>query len=297
MSNFPRREISEVIEIANREPSIQSIFVEGKLDKDFFEKYIEAKGLSHITNIYCIDTIEIPDSILTEKKLNFGSNKSRTIALANEVSEKCGSFATNALCIVDADCDRELGKLHDLPALCYTDFTCLEMYGLDEAILSSLFKFSLGVDQANVLEFRKLMEDILPTLFSLRCCNDELSLNSSIPEISSGFERKKGNKFPSFSSEKFLSVFIQNNKLNLIKQEITEKFTNRLKNLCIDIRDKSHGHDAIKLLFIYLNRIGILHLNSEEIEKIGNRIILGSINLNELDVHKMFSEIFTLSNK
>ncbi len=288
MSNFPRREISEILEIANREPDVVSVFVEGKFDKDLLEKYLRVKGLDQIVSVYTIDTIDVPNQLLSENRLTIKSNKSRVVGLSIEVSKSSADTAMRTPCIVDADCDRELGELRNEAALRYTDFTCMEMYGFDSAILTEICKFSLNINDAKIVELVRLMDEVLPTLFAVRCCNEELGLSGVMPAIASGFGKKKGGAAPTFSSEKYLNLFISQNKFSEDKQRILELFASKSQSLSSDIRNKAHGHDAVRLFYLYLGREKILSLSDDEIEKVGNRILLSGIDFSKLDLYPLF---------
>jgi hypothetical protein len=292
LSDFPRREISEIIEIASRETDVVSVFVEGKFDKGLLEKYLKCKGLDQIISVYAIDTIDVPNELVASAGLNLKSNKSRVVTLSIEVSGSEADVSSRAICVVDADCDRELGSLRKLAALRYTDFTCMEMYGLDRHVLADICKFSWNLSDTNIAEVTQLMDAVLPTLFALRCCNEELGLSGNMPAITSGFGKKKGNRQPDFMPEKYVDLFIQQNRLIPRRQEILELFTTRFGKLSADIRNKAHGHDTVKLFYLYLNREKVLNLTDEEIEKVGNRIFLSGIDFNQLDAFELFRNIF-----
>lgn len=294
MTNFPRREIAEIVEIAKREPSVRSVFVEGSFDKDTIERYLFSKRLDAFTSVYSIDTIYVPDELVAKLGMNPHSNKSRVVALANEVSAACGPHASGIFCIVDADCDRELGNVREIDALCYTDFTCMEMYGFGTPELCDVFKYHFGLSFNDVREFEELMHEILPTLFALRCCNEDLNLNSTMPAISSGFE-KRGNKKLKFDSEKYVRLFIEQGGFQKRRSEIETKFKERSDGLSGEIRNKAHGHDAVRLFYIFASRVAALTLREADIDSIGNRLLLGGLDFARLDGYGLFSKLLALS--
>lgn len=291
MEAFPRREISEIIEIASREAGIVSLFVEGNFDRDIFEKYVREKGLDQFFSVYPIDTIDVPDQILAELGFGLSSNKARVMALASAVSRASQDVISRVFCVVDADCDRVLGKLENIPALRYTDFTCMEMYAFSENILSDICEFSFNLEKKEILAICELMDAVLPTMFALRCCNEELDLNATMPMITSGFEKKRNNRNPEFVQDKYVRLFVEQNKIIPRMKEVLDLFKLRFDKLDKDIRHKSHGHDAIKILFHYLNQRGIASLKSDQIDLIGNRILIGGMSINRLDNFKLFENL------
>lgn len=292
MSPFPRREIEEIIEIVVREPKLQSVFVEGKFDKDVLEKYLRTVGLDKVANVYSIDSICVPDELIKAYGLNSKSNKARVIALANQISKACSpTDAPRALCVADADCDRELGAMLSVTALSYTDHTCMEMYGFDIAALTETFKFSLGLLENDVRVFLDFMNEVLPTLFALRCCNEQLHLNATMPDLRSGFGKKKARKGTKFDAPKYVDLFIMQNGLNSRRAEIKALYSSRMSNLGKDIRDKAHGHDAVRLFYLYTQRTNTLNISDAEIDDVGNRLFLSALNFETLEKSNLFSKV------
>jgi len=189
MSIIPRREIEEILEIMIREPSLRSVFVEGKFDKDLLERHFEINDIATSTSVYCIDTVEIPNDLVSSLKLPLESNKYRVIALANQISLSEEKSPGRAVCIVDADCDRVLENISSYPTLLYTDFTSMEMYCLGNSELAGIFKFSMNMEVEHAEKFLDFAHSILPAIFCIRCIVEELSLKipSGFPDLSVGF--------------------------------------------------------------------------------------------------------------
>lgn len=293
MSLFPRREIAEILEIMEREKEIYSIFVEGDIDKDISDIYLEAKGIGEKISVYSIDTVDVPNEILEKYGLGFGSNKHRVVALALEIS-MAGDAEDRAFCVVDADCDRVLSSIVDTPALTYTDFTCLEMYALSQNNLSRFLRLSCNLDNGDFISFLEMAGVILPALFIMRCCSQKLELNLRFPAASAGFRDSKDPR--SFVFDKYFTAALHANGMHARRQELLAECENIERSLDPDIRHKSQGHDALALLFYYLKKKNSLKLNEGEIQQYGPRLLWQALSLNEIDEHNLFKKISGLPN-
>ena len=60
-----RRKLQELVALYKLHPELRDVYVEGDSDRSFIEWFIGEKGLNRV-NIYCIETVEIPqDAVRT----------------------------------------------------------------------------------------------------------------------------------------------------------------------------------------------------------------------------------------
>lgn len=290
MSSIPRREIGELFAKYDFHANIFDIYVEGDFDFDFFNFFLEESFIKNVS-IFHINDIQVGSAIVEENGFNIGSNKSRVLTLARLLDLRYGSRPTNITCIVDADCDRILGKDHDLHHVLMTDYSCLESYLLAPPTLRRFLTFACQLTDKSPNEFSSLARAILPAQFALRAVVEQLKINQSIIKFESGLINKKD--LFSFCSKKYIDAYISRYALQSRKLEILETFNRTLGSLPEDIRHSTQGHDFISLLFEYLwsNNALKLHDKTESMQRFGGRLVAIACRLPDLVIEPLFSKI------
>lgn len=293
-----RNKIETLVTRYKLHPDTLDIYVEGKFDKDFLDFVIHESGHAHRIKVYEIGTVEVPAQLIDEvnKKqlwphpLWHESCKHRLIAFAHEL---CSLAApSNVSCLVDADCDRLLEKQRKSAHLFYTKFTCMETYALDSTHLQKFFLLQCGLKAEKLQEFINIAEQILPTLFVLRAVNEKLALAAKMPDYT---KAKEGKSWSTFSENRLIDNFIQLNQRHTDKDKIYSTYNELKGKLGEDIRDKSHGHDFIELLYDFVMDAGCLTFSKKQaqVENHGNRILLSAIPSNAIFSQEPFLTIDT----
>lgn len=289
MPALPQIEPDELITKYQLHPNIIDIIVEGEFDSDFLKNHLASLDSGHCTNVLSIDAVNITDDIVRSFKLKSKSNKNNVIAFALLLAKQIQGNSANAICIVDADCDRITNKIRSENYLHYTDFTCMEMYFFNTATLKKFLTFTCNLSDVDRELFISLAERILPVLFAARALNEELSLNVASPSYTSGLSSKS--KIESFDSTKYQTVFFSNITSSEKKIKARTRFDEIFSKLPSDLRHKAHGHDFISLLFDFLwNKSSVkLHNKSEDVIKFGGRILGTAVDSKALFSTSLFS--------
>lgn len=285
MSRIPGIEIDEIYAKYELHPSLMDIYVEGEFDRDCLNHFLQQRGLSGEISIFTIDRVEVPNDFIAENALKLGSNKHRLIALAKLLSARLRKISTNVSCLIDADLDRLLGNLIEERHLIYTDFTCLEMYCLNDDTIRKFLILTCNLKNENVEEFLQLVAQIVPSQFCIRGVNEKLELAGTTPALEKGLTDKR--RLGTFDPVKYVRAFIEVNKMHPKAEEIRASFDELFSKLPNDVRHKCQGHDFVESLFEYIARAGAmkLHNKNTDVMLFGGRL-LASV----LDSTHVFSE-------
>ena len=98
------RKINELVARYTLEPGIRDIYVEGRFDKDVIQWYVQRLGYRDV-RVFEIGLVDVAGEILQKYGLRPGE-KSRTIALAEELANQLGNDMRQATAVVGSDCDR-----------------------------------------------------------------------------------------------------------------------------------------------------------------------------------------------
>lgn len=226
------------------EPSLRDVFVEGTYDQYLVAWFLRVNGLTQVA-VYPIASVEILDENVLAMGLE-ANNKGRTIQLAKALCQKAGETNRQFTCIVDQDFDVLLKKIHIIPCLLTTDYTCMEMYLFNEETMdkfSSLVVKGLRHSPANVLA---ILAEPLQELFLIRLANHILKLGLKAMPFSKHCVFK-GNRID-FDREEFVARYLHKNSKHteMGKFELTIK--QYRKDLREDCRFQINGHDFIEML-------------------------------------------------
>jgi Protein of unknown function (DUF4435) len=288
---IPRQSIDEIVTKYDFHPELFDVYVEGDFDRDFLCEYFNAIGRRSDVSVYSIDSIDVPSAYVDELGLGHGSNKSRVLALARTLDQKLQRGARNLVCIADADLDRLFGRLCTWPYVHHTDYTCMEMYSLNESSVRRFIRFTCNLDDAAAAEFLGLASSILPTQFCLRGVVEALGVGVAISSFGSGLTTKRD--LSTFSKERYLSAFVRTNGLRAREEELRTLFDDLESRLATDIRHKSNGHDFVELLFEFSWLRGGIRLQSKdaEVAKFGARLVSTGVDFRALAHEPLFATL------
>lgn len=271
-------------------PEIMDVFVEGEFDRDFLDLFFIEASIFGGVSIFPIELVAIPNEDIDRFKLRHGSNKYRVIMLAKLLDEKFGVRNTNVVCLVDTDSDQVLQNIKQAHHLKYTDYTCMEMYLLNLPVITKFLEFTCKLPKAEKDEFLKVASLILPSQFALRIVSESLNVSVSVPDFSVGLSVKKN--LLSFDSKKYVKNFLALTQLTAEKKKefISEFDTTLVASETYDLRNKSHGHDFVSLLFEYSWLKGGVRLQNkdDEVVKFGGRLLSATLNTQSLLTENLF---------
>ena len=291
MVRIPTIELDELYAKYELHPHLMDLYVEGEFDRDFINCFLQHRGLAATVSVITIDEIEIPKETLLENSLPLGSNKNSLIALALLLQRRLSKLSTNVSCIVDTDQDRVLNKVMSVRHLLYTDYSSMEMYCLNDITLKKFINLACNLSDDALPRFGSLASTVLPTKFCLRALNEKLSLMARTPPFSSGLTDARA--LPSFDQARYISAFIGMNELHQRSEEIRVAFAGLYRDLPTDLRDKSHGHDFVELLFEYATKSGSFMLQDKNnaVPKYGGRLLASMIDVAQVFGEALFAKI------
>lgn len=156
-----RRRAKELLALYTLEPKLRDIFVEGNDDVWIYKSICNK---FHDVKFRPIGEIEI----LVEQ----GGNRARVIKLAEFLQNN--SLEQNARCIIDRDND---SYIEESDILLVTDYSCLESYFYDDAMLTQVFNYYLKAD-VEWTDYKKSVNEILSIISYWRAKFKETRVNA-----------------------------------------------------------------------------------------------------------------------
>jgi Protein of unknown function (DUF4435) len=251
MENETRRTLDELVTRYELEPGLRDIYVEGKTDKLLLEWFLEQKEYQDFA-IYEIDTVNISAQRLFELGLN-DNKRSRVIALALDIQDRMSELPSHLTCIADKDFDWLFGKEYQCDLLLFTDYSCLEMYLFNEAILDKFLRLGLRLSDPKSPEILNQISKVLEELFLLRATNEALNLNMEwLDSFGNCCNLNKANNEIQFDLTTFIVKYLNKNGKRSQESIFRTKFAELRTKELVEIRYKIHGHDFTELLCWYL---------------------------------------------
>lgn len=246
-----KRTIEELTVLYDMEPELRDIFVEGSIDKSFFDWYVRRKNWPNIS-IYPIDVIDIPGAILDSYKLPLGSKRSRVIALSRELTRTLGP-KRHVMCIIDRDSDDENNLAGVNPFLFCTDGNSLELYALSPAVMEKFMLVGLGGFPFAAENLLAQILPILKRLYVIRQANRTLKWGMKWVSIGKYITLSGG--VITFRDIDFIRVYLQKN----ARWEFREGYYKTLDEESLKIEPAPYrsvrGHDVAELLYCLLQRL------------------------------------------
>lgn len=200
-----RKQIQELVTRYKLHPDFRDVYVEGSWDKNLIEWVVKRSGVKDVV-VYDIDTVHITPDMLSRHGFRKGQDgkKERVICLAYELQGRI--TGEQITCIADKDYDLLLERNHSSPLLLTTDFSCHEMYFMNEEVLGKFFDVVIG----NVpVAPKKVLENllgILQELHLLRAAN--LGLGWGLQWIAPGKSCEISGHDLRFRQEEFIDKYL-----------------------------------------------------------------------------------------
>lgn len=169
---LPRRNLVDLVTMYELEPSLRDIYVEGPHDRAIFNWYLEIAAHQHVSVIE-IESIDIPSEKLFSHGLTSG-NRDRVITLALELDSQYPTRLPFVRCIIDSDFDLIFESKHEANHLLYTDYTSVDMYSYDEALLRKVLCLGFHVPESALPSLFNSMTSILHDIFIIRAAVQKL---------------------------------------------------------------------------------------------------------------------------
>ncbi|MGI4758634.1 MAG: hypothetical protein ACRYGF_17510 [Janthinobacterium lividum] len=265
------------------EPTLRDVYVEGAFDESILRQFFKQLSCDR-PSVTRIDLVEITDQQLQRHGLTRGE-KSELIALAEEVHMRCG-VVDGLRCVTDTDSDRLLGVVRANPLVLQVDFTCMEMYWLNEYSVGRFFE---AIRQQGS-SYTTLLQDIGAVgreMFLIRSTVQSLNLNAGIIPFRKYCSR--GILPVSFDSEAYIAALLNTAGATARKNDFLARRENLRSDLSEDLRLSAHGHDLLELILIaYRDRLSNLGLKET---KTLETVVAMTMPLASLTEHNLFKTL------
>src|SRR5215471_9651273 len=169
-----QRRVEDLIARYRLEPTLNDLYVEGAADAAVLNWFLSENGAADV-GVYPISTVLVPAETIANLGLP-NNNKGRVIALASALSPYINNRTGQATCIADRDLDIILERTYDERLLLLTDYTCVEMYLYNTAIMAKFLRLNLPTFPKTAGYVIQELTPVLQDLFLARLANDSLAL-------------------------------------------------------------------------------------------------------------------------
>lgn len=244
-----KRNIDDLIALYELEPSIRDIYVEGRFDKDLIEWFLSEFNQLNCA-VYDIDTVEIPADLLFPEGL-LDNSRSRVIFLAMHIHGRL-PITKSLTCIADKDFSFLLrGEEFNCPFLLFTDYTSMDIYLFNEAVLNKFFRLVVRLPKLTAKDVLNRVSYVLEELFLIRAANQALNLGMTWLEFTRCCNHNLGNI--EFKTEDFIDRYLNKNSKLAEKETFKDQIIQlRTNNNSLDVRCKIRGKDFIEVLCFYI---------------------------------------------
>jgi hypothetical protein len=282
-----RKEIEELVALYSLEPELKDVYVEGICDKNLLDWFMLEQGTEGVS-VYTIDTIDVPDEVLARHGLSPGSNRSRVIALSEELATLLPPDR-KIICVADRDHEDYLPSGHTNGYLEFTDYTSADLYLFRQRTLQKLIFLVLGGFPLNPDEVICELVSVLEEIFLIRLTNTALGWKMNwVPFqkyvwIDGDF---------SFAADRFTKAYLQKNNRWDERSTFEDKREELRAQLKDDPRHRIRGHDLMDLLHYAVKKLRVAR-------RFGNvetfhGAFMGCLETQDIRDEKLFQRILTL---
>lgn len=179
MAKLEKKNAEELCALYDLEPTLRDVYVEGPSDANFLRWFFSEAKLPDVI-VYDIETVSIPEEVLSRNRLGNGK-RDKVIGLALLIEESIPNDSGQITCVVDLDLDILFGVVIKSPYLFFTDLGCMEMYALDDDILTKFLHIVAGRQPSSVNTLRQNLMDIIGKSGLMRATKK--SLGWDLPSI------------------------------------------------------------------------------------------------------------------
>jgi len=269
---IPKKKISEIATRLKLEPQIREMYVEGPFDRDLYREALRFLGIEDV-QVYPIETVDVPEELLTELKLTEG-NRQRVQAAAKQL-EKMGEIHSQVIFLIDADFDYIFSAAEPSLPLARTDGTAAEIIMWNKAVLERFFRLALARQNA-IEEVRDAMhsvEKIACEMFLFRAAKEKIATGWKLVDVGDSFNSRS-----SFCINKYCMQVASKNSGHTIMEEEIKPLMEELKanTIMIPVSKKMHGHDVFSILAKNLQIAGFRHGCLNDPDELG-RLMMTSL--------------------
>jgi hypothetical protein len=288
-----RKSIEELIARYTVAPELAEldVYVEGSFDVDLVKAFLREARIKDIVP-YAINTIDVPDTLLTELGLTSG-NRQRVIALATklgaQIKEKKG-----IVFIADLDEEQLIGIKHANDRLFYTDDTAMELYVIDERSVERIVQDFAGIHGLSGQDTIAMLGPIAQELFLSRAAAKVLDWPIDWIELDKGKYISISSHTIKFSHEKYIQNCLNNSGFRKREGEFQSVVQDLRKIASTKVERCFRGHDFAKLLLAFLRKNGCKAIKNGQLnEEAILRSLLSIKVMSDLEQTQLFSSLRT----
>jgi hypothetical protein len=286
MEFIEKRKLSELLALYSLHPERIDIYVEGITDKLIYEQFLENNKIDDF-KVLEIDSIDFSELYVEYPNLK-RNMKNKLVKLSETLETKFKNELKHISCIVDKDFDYFLDRIISNSYLLYTDYCSIEMYLLNARCLSIFFKNILHGFPITVNKVIKEVSIPLEEKFFIRLAlsqKQELKDEALITDIKKTILIDKSNGTIRFDANAHLLKILQNMRLGKKSSEYIKCIEEFKKKKTNDIRNQARGHDFVRILFLYIDKI---KNNISLSEKALERSLFQCFDYDDLYTNKLF---------
>lgn len=245
-----RKEINELVALYSLELGLKDVYVEGTRDKNMIDWFLMEQNISGI-KVYQVDAIDVPEEVLDRHGLEPGSNRSRLIALSEELAAHLPSDR-KILCIVDRDYEDYLSSGHTNSYLEFTDYSSVDLYLWRKRTMQKFISLVLGSFPLSADQVMGDLIGVLEEVFLTRLTNEALGWGMKwIPFVK--YVQFDGHVI--FAADLFTKAYILKNGRSDQRTEFDRKRKELQASSQEDPRHRIRGHDLIDLLYYVTKKL------------------------------------------
>lgn len=249
------RKYKEIVAMAQLEPGLKNVYVEGVSDYFFIKNFYEFINKNDIS-VYTIDDVDISEKYegMSPEQIHYykTNNKERVILLAQSLEKDIVVTKLPIVCIVDVDWDIVLDNVRKVCYLFYTDYNSMDMYLFDYEVVE---KFLIQGNRIRKIDAKTLLNSLAGVgrvLFHVHCL--VCDFNESRLRNDKEFKYDKTTYKCSLDFSSYWEKTMNKCGLKDKESELKKLFKSRISRKC-DIRMEIQGHDFIHLLHCCVKKI------------------------------------------
>ncbi|MBA7495409.1 hypothetical protein ES702_05991 [subsurface metagenome] len=245
-----RKEIQELVALYSLEPELKDVYVEGTCDKNLLDWFLLERRMEGV-NVYTVDTINVSDEVVNRYGLSSGSNRSRIIALSEELAAHLPP-GHRIICVADRDYEDYLPSGHTNVFLEFTDYTSADLYLLRQRTLRKLLSLVLGGFPLTLDDIMRQIVTILEQVFLVRLANAALGWNMKWVPFTKYVQIDGA---LNFAVDRFTDAYLQKNNRWDERSAFKAKQEELRAQLRGDPRHRIRGHDLMELLHYAVKKL------------------------------------------
>ncbi|MEN6317288.1 MAG: hypothetical protein ABFD82_00825 [Syntrophaceae bacterium] len=239
-----RKKIDELVALYSVETGLKDVYVEGTRDKIMLDWFLMDQNILGIS-VYEVDAINVPNEVLDRHGLEHGSNRSRVLALSEELASQLPPDR-KILCVVDRDYEDYLSSGHRNSFLAFTDYSSADLYLWRKRTIQKLISLVLGGFSLGTEQVMGDLVGVLEELFFMRLTNKTLGWGMTWISFVK-YVQFDGHII--FAVDRFKKAYLQRNNRWDQRAQFDCKQKELKARLQEDPRRRMRGHDLMEALY------------------------------------------------